>query len=114
MHELSVALSIIESVEEQARVWNGSRVLAVHVRIGPLSGVVPDALMFAYGLACEGTSLQGSRLAVEERPVVIECPRCAAETVSASAQDMTCSVCGSAPARVVSGDELDLVAVEVE
>jgi hydrogenase nickel incorporation protein HypA/HybF len=114
MHELSVALSLIEGVEEQEARLHGARIVAVHVRIGPLSGVVPDALLFAYGLACEGTSLAGSRLAVEEAPVVIHCARCDRDTPTASMQAMWCPVCGSPPSRVISGDELDLIAVEVE
>lgn len=114
MHELSVALSLIESVEEQAQSLNGSHIVAVHVRIGPLSGVAPDALLFAYELACEGTSLEGSRLTLEEVPVVIHCARCDRDIPSESLQAMSCPACGSLPSRVVSGDELDLIALEVE
>lgn len=66
MHELSIALSIIEGAEEEAQRQGGARVCAVHLKLGPLSGVVKEALLFSYELACEGTSLEGSRLVIEE------------------------------------------------
>lgn len=66
MHELSIALSIIEGVEEELDVRGRPKLHAVHLRVGTLSGVVKEALLFAYDAACEGTSLAGSRLVIAE------------------------------------------------
>ena len=66
MHELSIALSIVEGVAEEAEQHGGGPVRAVHLRLGRLSGIVPEALLFSYEVACEGTSLQGSELRIEE------------------------------------------------
>ena len=66
MHELSIALSIIEGVEEELARHTHSRVTAVHLRLGPLSGVVKDALLFSWDVACEGTPLEGAALQIEE------------------------------------------------
>lgn len=66
MHELSIALSIIEGVEEELTRHPDSHVTAVHLRLGPLSGVVKDALLFSWDVACEGTPLEGSTLQIEE------------------------------------------------
>lgn len=114
MHELSIALSLVEGAEEHAKRLGESRVVAIHVRVGPLSGVAPDALLFAYDLACEGTLLEGSRLTIEHAPVLIHCSHCDSETVPESLQSMSCSVCGHPPACVVQGEELELVALEVD
>ena len=66
VHELSIALRIIEIAEDEAR-RNGSRKIdAVHLRLGALSGVAREALLFSYRLACEGTVAEGSRLLFEE------------------------------------------------
>ncbi len=62
MHELSIALSIIEGASQEASNRGGAEVHAVHLKLGALSGVVKDALLFSYGLACEGTLLEGSEL----------------------------------------------------
>ena len=66
MHELSIALSIVDGVEEEAARHGGGPVRAVHLRLGRLSGVVREALLFAYDRACDGTSLEGSALQIEE------------------------------------------------
>jgi hydrogenase nickel incorporation protein HypA/HybF len=68
MHELSIAISMIEVAEEEA-VNHGDRpAVAVYVRIGDLSGVAPGALAAAYDLAREHTSLANCRLVIEETP----------------------------------------------
>ena len=75
MHELSIAMSIVELAEEEAE-RRGVQVDAVHLKLGALSGVVKEALLSCYEMACENTPLQGSRLVVEEVPVVIFCSSC--------------------------------------
>ncbi len=67
MHELSIAMSIIEVAEQEAA-RRGVRVLGVHLRLGPLSGVIKEALVPAYEMAVTGTSLEGTRLHIEEVP----------------------------------------------
>jgi len=113
MHELSIALSIVDVVEEEAE-RRGGRVVAVHLKLGPLSGVVKDALVSAYGLAREGTSLNQSELIVEEVPLVAHCPVCAVECTLASVQDLRCPTCGAPTAEILSGRELEVVALEIE
>ena len=74
MHELSIAMSIVEMAEEEAK-CRGVQVVAVHLKVGALSGVVKEALLSCYEMACENTPLQGSHLLVEDVPVVIFCPK---------------------------------------
>jgi hydrogenase nickel incorporation protein HypA/HybF len=66
LHELSIALSIIDGVEEELARHPQSEVTKVYLRLGPLSGVVKDALLFSWDVACEGTQLQGATLQIEE------------------------------------------------
>jgi hydrogenase nickel incorporation protein HypA/HybF len=68
MHELGIALSIIETAEYELQRHEANRVLTVWLRMGPLAGVSKDALLFAYPLACEGTRLEGSILSIDEMP----------------------------------------------
>jgi len=85
VHELSIAMSIVELAQEEAERRGGFQVSAIHLRLGPLSGVVKDALLSAYELACEGTPLAGSRLQIEDVPIIVYCPRCADRRPLASA-----------------------------
>jgi hydrogenase nickel incorporation protein HypA/HybF len=68
MHELSLAVSIVDMAVEEARRLGVDRIEAVHLRLGQLSGVVARALDMSYSLACEDTPLAGSRLVIEETP----------------------------------------------
>ena len=113
MHELSIALSIVEGVEEELRLYSGARVAAVHVKIGPLSGVLKDALLFSYGIACEGTPLAGSKLEFEEVPVALYCPNCKQERPAVSPQRLACPVCGTLSSDIRSGTELQISALEL-
>jgi hydrogenase nickel incorporation protein HypA/HybF len=66
MHELSVAMSLVELACEEAERLQARRVEALHVRVGPLSGVVKEALLFSFDIAAAGTSIDGARLKVED------------------------------------------------
>jgi len=66
MHELSIAVNIVEIACEEAERLNARKVDAVHLRVGALSGVVKDALLFAWQVASEGSLVAGSRLAIED------------------------------------------------
>ena len=113
MHELSIAMGIVEAASEEAQ-KRGVRVSAVHLRLGALSGVVKDALLFSYEVACQDTPLAGSRIIVEEVPVVIFCPSCNDKRELASMQSFACPDCGTPTMNIVQGKELEVFALEVE
>ncbi|MGE0127788.1 MAG: hydrogenase maturation nickel metallochaperone HypA [Blastocatellales bacterium] len=113
MHELSIAMSIIEGATEEARRHGVIKINAVHLKLGTLSGVGKDALLFSFDLACEGTALEGSRLVIEEIPATAFCSRCEAERSLASIQQMCCSVCGAPARQIAQGTEIEMVALEV-
>ena len=113
MHELSIAMSILESVEEELARRSCGSIEAVHLRIGALSGVVPDALRSAYELAAEETPFAGSRLVIEEIPIVIYCGVCARNQTVASANWFCCPECNTPSNQLVSGRELEITALEL-
>lgn len=113
MHELSIAMGIVEAAVEEAQ-KRGVQVSAVHLRLGALSGVVKDALLFSYDVACQDTPLAGSRLIVEDVPVAIFCPQCQQQHILTSVQSFTCPECGLPTMDVRQGKELEVFALEVE
>lgn len=113
MHELSVAMSIIEVAEEEAE-RRGARVEAVHLRLGPLAGVVKEALLSSYEIARENTTLAGSRLIIEEMPIVVYCPTCQAKRTLGSIQEFVCPECRTSASEVVQGRELEVFALELQ
>jgi hydrogenase nickel incorporation protein HypA/HybF len=113
MHELSIAASLVEMVEEEAE-SRGVRVLAVHLKLGALSGVVKNALAGSYEIASAGTSLQGSRLLIEEVPLTVFCPLCDKHRHPRSIQLLECPECHTPTPHVLEGTELQVYALEVE
>ncbi len=107
-------MSIVEMAEEESQRQGGAKVNAVHLKLGPLSGVVKAALESAFGLACEGTILEGSQLVVEDVPIVGYCPTCLAERTLPSMQWIACPECASPISEVIHGRDLEVVALELE
>ena len=66
MHELSIALDLVDVAQEEMARHGGERIRAVHIELGPLAGVAREALMFSFGIACEGTAAEGSNLIIED------------------------------------------------
>lgn len=112
MHELSIALSMLEEMEEQVEKLPGALIEAVHIRIGVLSGVDPQALRFAYELGCEGTRFAGSRLEIESVPLLVFCPQCAI-THPADPQNICCPRCLTPKQQILEGRELEVRALEL-
>lgn len=68
MHELSIAMNIVEIACEEAARLPDARVEEVRLRLGTDSGIVKDALLFSWPLACEGTAIEGAELLIDEPP----------------------------------------------
>ena len=113
MHELSIAMSILESLEEEVDQRGCGTIEAVHIKIGGLSGVVPDALRSAYELAAAQTPFANSRLVIEEVPVVIYCASCRGNRQIESPRWVCCPACHTPSSEVVSGRELEICALEL-
>ncbi len=114
MHELSVALSIVDIAAAEAQRQGDAHVAVVHLKLGPLAGVVKEALLSAYELACEHSPLAGSRLLIQDVPIVVYCPSCRAERSVVSIQQICCAECQTPTPQIVSGRELEVVAMEIE
>ena len=112
MHELSAAQNILEIVESNlpADAWRS--VKSVKVRIGCLSGIVPESLDFCFTAIAHGTPLEGATLDIERVPFVLHCMSC--HKSSGSELGITlCHECGSAKTEVLSGTELQVVEMNV-
>jgi hydrogenase nickel incorporation protein HypA/HybF len=113
MHELSIAMSIVDLAQEEAQ-QKKVKITAVHLKVGELSGVVKEALLSCYGMACAGTPLEGTELLVEDVQVEIFCAECDASRQLDSTQWFCCPECGTPSAAVVHGKELEVTALEIE
>ncbi|GGT16317.1 hydrogenase maturation nickel metallochaperone HypA/HybF [Streptomyces chromofuscus] len=111
MHEMSVALSVVDQVERAARSRGEPGVRAVHLEIGELAGVVPDALAFCFELACAGTVLEGAELSTRSVRGRASCAPCGRTWDTGMPPDMVCSGCGGGATELSAGRELRITEV---
>lgn len=113
MHGLTIAMSLIEAVCDEMTALNGARITALHVRIGPLSSVAPEALAFSFDAASAGSAIEGVKLEIERTRLVIWCDRCVGERTLTTVRLLAGPICGSTASTIMIGRELELIAVEV-
>ena len=110
MHELSICRAISEIAERRAE---GRRVSRVCIDIGDLRQVVPDTLAFCWPIAVSGTTLEGSRLDVNEIPLTVDCAACGHRTVLEHPL-FRCARCSGTDVTVATGDELIITSLELQ
>jgi hydrogenase nickel incorporation protein HypA/HybF len=113
MHELSIMQSALNQALDQARQAGAARILEIRLRIGALSGVVPEALEFAFEALTDGTPAEGGRLTIEHVPARFWCATCHRE-FAADHLFTECPDCHTPSGTLRSGRELELASMEVD
>ena len=113
MHEMSLAESVREIVEDTARANDARRVTRVRLEIGVLSQVEVQAMRFAFDVVMRGSLAQDARLEVVETPGTAWCMRCS-DTVAIERRGDPCPRCGSHQLQVSGGDRMRVIDIEVE
>ena len=113
MHELSIVASLFEILEEKAKEQKAKKILSVKLKVGALSGVVPEFLETAFDIYKKETIAAESTLKIEEVPLKIRCQLCGTEMIK---DDLVfiCEKCDSRELKTLSGTELLLEKIEME
>ncbi len=114
MHELSIAQSIVEAVEAKATECNATHVKGVRLKIGEANSIVIDSLTFCFEMLTSlEPALAGAQLLIDTVPHRARCRHCNKEfaIVNFVAQ---CPTCQEWSSEVVSGNELQIVEMEIE
>lgn len=112
MHEVSIMSQTLEIATENAQQQDANQIHRLKMRIGAMSGVVPEALNFAFDVVVEGTIAQGAKLEIEVVPVVCYCPHCQIEF---QPPDLfyECPQCDRLSNKIIAGREIELISLEV-
>jgi hydrogenase nickel incorporation protein HypA/HybF len=113
MHELSVVASLVETIEALAREHKAKSVTGVWIKVGALSGVVPELLESAFDMYRRGTIVENARLMIERPPLKALCRACRAEAERTD-YSPACPACGSSDLEITGGTDLFLERVELE
>jgi hydrogenase nickel incorporation protein HypA/HybF len=113
VHELSIMQGALGIALEQAQKAGAERVVALRLRIGALSGVVPDALQFAFEALAPGTPAEGARLIIEDVPARFWCMPCNREF---QAEDLfsECPNCHTPSGDLRAGREMEVASMEID
>ncbi len=112
MHELGIAQNILEIVQQSVPADLASAVRRVRLRVGQLSGVVPDSLDFCFSVIVSETAMKKAGLAIEQVPTVSRCKDCMHQF---RMEDLAflCPACKGANLELISGRELEVVEIEL-
>ncbi len=112
MHEYSLIQALIARAAEEARRRGATRVHAIRVRLGALSGVEPDLFTNAWEMARTGTVCANAELRLERIDAVWSCPRC--RKIFAPGDVLRCADCREPAVLNDGADALTLDQLELE
>jgi hydrogenase nickel incorporation protein HypA/HybF len=112
VHELSVCQALLTQVAEIARKRGADAVERITIELGPLCGVEPTLLVDAFAIMRLRGIASAAELRIEPIAVAVSCLACGARTET-RANRLVCAACGGFRTRVVAGDELRLLRVEM-
>lgn len=113
MHEMSLAESMLQIIEDTARKQGFTRVKTIWLEIGQLACVEPESLRFAFDVVARGSIAQQARLEIVEKAGQGQCVKCSLE-IPLAALYQACPGCGSYEIRVTGGDGMRVKELEVE
>jgi hydrogenase nickel incorporation protein HypA/HybF len=112
MHELALARSLTEIVDEYAAEHDVTHVKQINVRLGEMSAMT-RALHFCFGSVAEGTSCEGAILNIEVIPLTVYCGTCDTVKAPTGRYSFRCPDCGMPAHKVITGREMQLASLEL-
>ena len=113
MHEMALAESVLQIIEDAAQKQGFRRVKTVWLEVGQLSAVEPDALRFCFDVVTRGSIADSARLDILDTPGVGWCMRCS-QAVPMAALYSACPRCGSYQLQPSQGTEMRVKELDVE
>lgn len=115
MHEVSIALGMIDELMRIAHENNAKKITNVNLKIGKRSGIVTDSLIFAFdAVKLEYPLLSSASICIEEVPTLFECKACGKTFEADNLYFPACPFCRSYSLTLLSGEEQHIENVELE
>jgi len=113
MHEVSVALRVLEMIEGKCQEAGFQSVESVRVRVGRASGILPEAFSFAFEAVKKDTIAGEAKFVIDIVPLGGLCSRCGNQFTTEKAYILECPACSSTSFKINQGYDLELVELEV-
>ena len=113
MHEMKIALNIVDIVEEESIKAHASRINDIEIEIGAVSGIDIQSLKFALESAVKNTLLENSVMRITTIPAKIECLKCG-EVFFLDDFYQFCPKCDSSNLNLLQGKELRIKSINID
>ncbi len=115
MHEVSIALGMVDELTRIARENNAEKITLVKLKIGKLSGIVVDSLKFAFdAIKLEHPIMTTAEIIINEIPLIYKCNDCNTEFEADDLYFPECTGCKSYNLAIISGEEQHIENVELD
>ena len=114
MHEVSIALNLLDIIEKKCREEGYQAVESVRVRVGKASSVQPEAFSFAFEAVRKDTLAHNAKFLIDLIPLGGTCSACGNRFETEEAYILECPSCGSPSVKITQGYELEIVEMEVQ
>ncbi len=113
MHEFTITKSILAIVLEKAQEADARKVTSVNLRLGRLTGYVPECIQLQFDILSHNTAAAGAKINFQQPPARIFCRKCNAN-FTAESFDLMCPMCHNMEIDILSGSELYIESMEAE
>jgi hydrogenase nickel incorporation protein HypA/HybF len=111
MHELSIAQEIVDIVNQHLPKGESNSVRSVKIAVGKMASILNDSLMFCFEAITANTNLQGTKLNIENIPLVVLCTDCN-EKSELEDTIFVCPKCNGFNLKILRGMELNVIEIE--
>jgi hydrogenase nickel incorporation protein HypA/HybF len=111
MHEFSIITNIVDIAIGSADQNGLKSVSMVEIEVGKAAGIEPSAMEFAWESVRKNTILENARLVMNFIPLCLQCRACGMQYEPDEMYN-PCPACGEISARIITGKELRVVAIE--
>ena len=113
MHEYSITQSIVQISNEEALKHEAKKITEIRLKIGELSGLVPESLQIYFEMISQGTLCEGAKIVVEKIAIRFMCNDCGNES-GVVGGIYKCPKCDSKNIKIINGNEYMIDSMEVE
>ena len=113
MHELSIAINVIEIAKEYAEKANAKVIHEIEIEVGDMSGVVLESLEFALDCSVKNTILENTKRIITKVVGKARCNNCSNEF---EINDLyyPCPKCNQFNSEVIQGKELRVKSINID
>ncbi|MDM7920687.1 MAG: hydrogenase maturation nickel metallochaperone HypA [Pyrinomonadaceae bacterium] len=113
MHEMSIAQSVLDIAFGEMEKNAAKEIRKIKLSIGEFSGVVREALDFAFDVLKPGTAAGDAEIEIEVVPLSVVCPACGPIETTLGDLNFVCPHCDAA-VRLTGGREMRVDYLELD